>query len=216
MSFYCADTSERFLPPPPAGRPRGGLNSVSYQRSTVICLATPEEAAESPRRGLAHTLEYFYEMFSGKEIIVRFITEVASQNTNHIRNKVHFVMIHVPVFSILSAGLCPEMDTEDRAGDQNFLSTGIPVNHAKKSGTTEAGALRQIPAIPPATQTDLFPAIAPRHKIGLQCLIPCRFFRKPCRSGRNPGILRGFPAVDTGRNLQDVPLQPCCWNCTIP
>jgi len=31
MSFYCADTSERFLPPPPARRPRGGLNSVSYQ-----------------------------------------------------------------------------------------------------------------------------------------------------------------------------------------
>ena len=31
MSFYCADTSERFLPQPMAGSPRGGLNSVSYQ-----------------------------------------------------------------------------------------------------------------------------------------------------------------------------------------
>jgi len=104
-------------------------------------------------------------MFSGKERIVRFITEVASQNPNHIRNKGHFVLIHVPVFSILSAGLCPEMDPEDRARDRNFLSAGIPVNDKKTSGTTEAGALRQIPAISPATQTDLFPAIAPHRKI---------------------------------------------------
>jgi hypothetical protein len=84
-------------------------------------------------------------MFSGKERIVRFITEVASQNTNHIRNKVHFVMIHVPVFSILSAGLCPEMDTEDRAGDQNFLSTGIPVNHAKNPEQLRPGLCVRYP-----------------------------------------------------------------------
>ena len=48
------------------------------------------------------------------------------------------------------------------------------------------------PLLPGVVQTVPFPAFLPRRRFIPRTMKPCQFFKKPCRSGGIPGILRGF------------------------